>query len=165
MSEFVLDPGEVRDWWVEAGDDPRRMATLVVRTLRERASQGDINAEVVLDDYTMAGAIQRLKRTRQTLRQVVMPRVSGEGTKEASLPPVMSVTRPGGRQLMAWDTLTYPDFQRWLDAYRNQYRTRARSLQVFDQLDAVWADQPDLLGADALRLIGIDPADMAEVAA
>lgn len=162
MSELMLDPDEVRAWWVEADDDPRRMAEIAIVALRERAANGDINAEVVLNDWTVAGAIQRLKRTRQSLRQVVMPRASGEGSREARLPVVMSLARPTGRQLVAWDTLTYADFRRFLDAYRAQYRARAQALQVLERIDAAWSQKQDLLGADALRLVGIDPADLAE---
>jgi hypothetical protein len=165
VSDLMLDPDEVRAWWEEAGDDPRRMAEIATANLRERAANGDINAEIVLNDWTMAGAIQRLKKSRQSLRQVVLPRASGEGTREARLPVVMSLARPEGRQMVAWETLTYTDFRRFVDAYRSQYRTRAQNLQVFDRLDAVWSQHQDLLGSDALRLIGIDPAEMAEAAA
>ncbi len=165
MPDLLLDPDEVRDWWTEAGDDPRRMAEIAVRNLRERAAEGDANADVVLWDWQIAGAIQRLKRTRASLRQVVMPKASGDGTREARLPTVVSIPRATGHQLTAWDTMTYTDFQRFLSAYRNQYRSRAKTLQVLDRIDDAWSAQPDLLGGDALRLVGIDPAEMAEQAA
>lgn len=162
MSELLLDPEDVARWWAEARDDPRRMAEVAIRELRKRAAAGDANAEVVLWDWQMAGAIQRLKRTRQGLRQVIVPRGTGNaGNGHATLPIGLSIPRPdGSHQLVVWQTLTLVDFQVYVDDYRAHVHTRANVLRALERVLSVWVEHPDVPGDEALRLAGIDPAEM-----
>jgi len=160
---IVLDPDEVRDWWTEANDDPSRMADIAIRNLNERAANGDINAEVVLDRWTHIGARHDLKGARQGLRQVVMPKAANG---HSALPIRLSVKREDGtRQLVAFETLTYVDFGMWVEEYRAHHRTRTNVLRTAERLLEVWSQQPDLIGAAALDLAGIDPRDLDEAAA
>lgn len=162
MSELLLDPEEVTRWWGEARDDPRRMAEVATRELRERAANGDVNADVVLWDWTIAGAIQRLKRTRQGLRQVVVPKGTGNaGNGHATLPVGLSIPRPdGSHQLAVWQTLTLVDFQVYVDDYRSHLHTRTNVLRALERILTVWSEHPDVLGDDALAMAGIDPAEL-----
>ncbi len=160
MSELLLDPEEVDRWWTEARDDPRRMAEIAIRALRERASYGDVNAEAVLWDWQMAGAIQRLKRTRQGLRQVITPKGTGNaGNGQATLPVGMSIPRAdGSHQMVLWATLTLVDFTVYVAEYRAHTHTRTNVLRSLERILTVWSEHPDVLGDEALRLAGIDPS-------
>lgn len=164
MSDLLLDPDEVRRWWEQANDEPRRMAEIAIAELRERAANGDANADVVLWDWQVAGAIQRLKRSRQGLRTVIVPKGTGvRGNGHASLPVSLSVRRVDGtQQLLVWDTLTFADFGVWLRDYRAQTQTRVDVLRTLERLFGIWADHADVLGAEALTLAGIDPSELSE---
>lgn len=150
---MLIPPTDVERWFVAGGLDPVKATRIAVAEMRDRAAQGDEDAQHILDGWLHGGARQDLKSEFRSKDQVLTI------GPDLALANRFSVRRSdGSRQLVAWDVMSRPEFDAVVAEYKAQARRRNRVLRVLDRVAKAWDANPELVtAADAFRVAGVTP--------